>query len=163
MICIYSGSFDPPTLGHLDIIDRASKIFEKIVVALPENGFKKNFLFNINSRIEMMNLMINDKKKVLVKSFDGLLVDFVKKNNVKVIIRGIRDSRDFFNEQKNNYVNKNLNSDIETMFFISNNNYSHISSRLVKELLKYNCENNILKKFLHSNVINYINSKKILN
>ncbi|MDR1150265.1 MAG: pantetheine-phosphate adenylyltransferase [Clostridiales bacterium] len=161
MIAIYPGSFDPPTLGHLDIIRRSLNIFEKIIIALPEKSFNKNLLFNSESRIKMLNLMIQETSTVQIELFDCLLVDFARKKNVKTIIRGIRDTKNFIDENYMQHANKNLcgKKEIETIFLISDIKYCYITSSLVKEILTYKHDSNLLKKFLHPEVINYLKHK----
>lgn len=131
-IAIYPGSFDPITLGHVDIINRASNVFDEVIVAITQNSNKKSFL-NIDIRINLTKASI-DARNVKVLSFDTLLVDFAKDNNAKVILRGIRAVSDFEYEFQLAGMNKQLNKNIETIFMTPNEKYANISSTLVREI-----------------------------
>lgn len=130
-IAIYPGSFDPITFGHIDIINRANKIFDKIIVAITQNSNKKSF-FDIDTRIQICQQVIPSNIEIL--SFDNLLVDFAKSQNAKVILRGIRAVSDFEYEFQLAGMNKNLSPDIETIFMTPNEKYAYISSTLVREI-----------------------------
>lgn len=134
---IYPGSFDPITNGHLDIIERGAKIFDKIVVAVLINIDKKG-LFNIEERVELIKHATSHIKNVEVISFEGLLIDLLKKRNSNLIIKGLRNNVDFDYEAQMALVNKNLDSDVETVFMISSPNNSFISSSAVKQIGKFN-------------------------
>lgn len=130
---VYPGSFDPITNGHVDIIERGLKIFDGIIVAVLENP-KKFPLFSTKERVEMIQDIFSSQKKIEVKSFDGLLVEFVKKNNATIVIRGLRAISDFEYEFQMTLMNRKLNPDIETLFMMPNISYSFLSSNLVKEV-----------------------------
>ena len=134
---IYSGTFDPITKGHLDIIKRASKIFNYILIAVAESKSKKT-MFNLEDRVEMVKLALSKYKNIEVKSFNNLLVDFVKNENVFTIIRGLRGINDFEYELQMNYANKSLNSKLETIYIPTSIKYSFISSSLVRGILNFN-------------------------
>ena len=134
---IYPGSFDPITNGHLDIIERGAKIFDKIVVAVLINIDKKG-LFNIEERVELIKHATSHIKNVEVVSFEGLLIDLLKKRNSNLIIKGLRNNVDFDYEAQMALINKNLDSDVETVFMISSPNNSFISSSAVKQIGKFN-------------------------
>lgn len=130
---IYPGSFDPITNGHVDIIQRGMTIFDKILVAVLENP-KKTPLFSTKERIDMIQEVFSDQKKIEVKAFDGLLVEFAKKNNAKIVIRGLRAISDFEHEFQMALMNRKLNPEIETFFMMPNVSYTFLSSKLVKEI-----------------------------
>ncbi len=130
---VYPGSFDPITNGHVDIIQRGLKIFDSILIAVLENP-KKKTLFTTKQRVSMIQEVFADHDNVEVKSFDGLLVEFAKKNKAKIVIRGLRAVSDFENEFQMALMNRKLNPEIETFFLMPNVDYSFLSSKLVKEV-----------------------------
>lgn len=132
---VYPGSFDPITNGHIDIIRRGLKIFDRILVAVLENP-KKTPLFTTKERIEMIQEEFSEEKNVEVKAFHGLLVEFAKKNNAKIVIRGLRAISDFEYEFQMALMNRKLNPEIETFFMMPNVDYTYLSSKLVKEIYK---------------------------
>lgn len=129
---IYPGSFDPVTYGHIDIIKRATNIFDKVIVAVADNFVKKN-LFSKDERLEMLKEATKDIKGISVESFQGLVIDFAKKNNVNVLIRGLRVISDFDYELQMALTNRRLNENIETLFLMPSEGYSFLSSTLIKE------------------------------
>ncbi|MCP3679611.1 MAG: pantetheine-phosphate adenylyltransferase [Gammaproteobacteria bacterium] len=130
---IYPGSFDPITYGHIDLIERASKLFEHIIVTVAENGRKK-CLFSAAERLDMITTVTQRFANVSVMAFDGLLVDFAKSQQCEVIIRGIRTISDFDFEFQMAGMNRHLTPEIETLFMITNNRYHALSSSLLKEI-----------------------------
>jgi len=132
---IYPGSFDPITNGHVDIIKRALEIFDKILIAVLENP-QKDPLFTTKERMDMIKEIFADRKDVEVKAFHGLLVEFAKKNNAKIVIRGLRAISDFEYEFQMALMNRKLNPEIETFFMMPNVEYSFLSSNLVKEVFE---------------------------
>jgi len=134
---IYPGTFDPVTNGHIDIIERACKIFDKIVVAVADNK-DKNTMFSLEMRVEMMKKATKNFKKVEVKPFNSLLVEFAKKEDIKIIIRGLRAVSDFEYELHMGYANKSLDESIDTIYLMPNLNNAFISSSVVRSILKYN-------------------------
>lgn len=156
-ICVYPGSFDPVTNGHMDIIYRASKICDKLIVAVGNNESKKP-VFSINERIELLKCALNGNEKIIIDSFSGLLINYVAEQNATTIIKGLRAVSDFEYEFQMALLNKNLNPNIETLFMMTNINYSYLSSSAVKELAKNggsidglvpDCiKNTILEKFI---------------
>ncbi len=134
---IYPGTFDPVTNGHIDIINRACKIFDKIIVAVADNK-DKNTIFDLNTRVKLMKKATKNIKKVEVKSFYSLLVEFAKKENCKIIIRGLRAVSDFEYELQMGYGNKSLNKEIDTIYLMPNLENAFISSSIVRNILKYN-------------------------
>ena len=131
---IYPGSFDPITFGHLDIIERCSKLYDKLIVGVNEIDNKKEFMFDAVERKEMIKDSVSHLKNVEVKIFSKLLVDFAKKENSKIIIRGLRVLSDFEYEFKMALMNRNLNNQITTLFMMPHEKYTHISSSLLKEV-----------------------------
>ena len=137
MFAIYPGTFDPITLGHLEIIQRASNIFPFLIVGIAKSS-KKNILFSIEERTNFIKHAIEMRQlyNVKVVSFDGLLVDFAQQNNIKVIIRGLRALADFEYEFQMSYMNKKLNHNIETIFLPATEKENFISSSFVKEIAR---------------------------
>lgn len=134
-ICVYPGSFDPVTNGHLDIIDRASRLCDKVIVAVLVNS-GKNPIFNLDERVELLRCALEGRPKIQIESFSGLLVDFMKQRNATVIVKGLRAVSDFEYELQMALLNKTQNPDIETLFMMANINYSYLSSSAVRELAK---------------------------
>ncbi len=134
---IYPGSFDPVTLGHIDIIERASKMFDEVIIAVSYNH-KKKYLCNQEERIELLEKSLRHLDNIIIKSNDMLVVDFAKKVNSKKILRGLRAMTDFEFEFQMTLANKKLAPDIETVFLVTNEKYSYVSSSLVKELAQFN-------------------------
>jgi pantetheine-phosphate adenylyltransferase len=132
-IAIYPGSFDPITNGHIDIIIRASKIFDKLIIGITQNNKKSPFL-KINDRVKITKESLKNINNIEVLSFDNLLVDFADKKNVQVIIRGLRAISDFEHEFQLAGMNKSLNHKIETLFMIPSEKYANISSSIVREI-----------------------------
>lgn len=132
---IYPGSFDPITKGHLDIIRRGSKSFDKVIVAVLINSEKQG-LFSIEERVSLIRKATFGIDNVEIISFDGLLVDYMEKNHISIILKGLRNSKDFEYELQMANVNKILGNEIETIFMISNPENSYISSSMVKEVCK---------------------------
>lgn len=130
---VYPGSFDPITNGHVDIIERGLEIFDSILVAILENPQKKT-LFSTKERVSMIQEFFSDRQNIEVKAFHGLLVEFAKKNNAKIVMRGLRAISDFEYEFQMALMNRKLAPEIETFFMMPNVSYSFLSSRLVKEI-----------------------------
>lgn len=139
MEVIYPGSFDPVTYGHIDIIDRCSKKFDKVTVAVLNNSAKKG-LFTVAERIDLLKKSLKDYDNVEVDSFSGLLVDYIEKKNCRTMVRGLRAVSDFEYEMQMALVNKKLAPDIETLFMVSSDKYAYLSSSIVREVAMYNGE-----------------------
>jgi len=135
-VAIYPGSFDPVTNGHLDIIDRASKVFDHLVVAVLENP-RKSALFTMEERVKMLKSIVDHYNNVEVDYYTGLLVEYAQKRNSSIIIKGLRAISDFEFEFQMALVNRKLNCNVETMFMMTNNMYSFVSSSIVKEVASY--------------------------
>ena len=136
-IAVYPGSFDPITNGHLDIIERTTKIVDKLIVAVAVDS-KKSTLFSAQERTEMIKETTKNMEKVEVKSFFGLLTDFVKKNKASIIVRGMRAISDFEHESQLALMNKRLAPEIETIFMVTCYKYSYLNSSIVKEIASLN-------------------------
>ena len=136
-IAVYPGSFDPVTNGHLDIIERASRVYDRVIVGVLSNKSKKP-LFSEEERVDMIKCVTEDLENIEVKCFAGLLVDFAKDNGASVIVKGLRTVADFEYELQMALLNKALNPEFETMFLMTDTKYSYISSSMVKELAGYN-------------------------
>ena len=157
---IYPGTFDPITYGHIDVIKKSLKIFDKIVIATTDN-IQKNYLFSIDERIELIktslfkDLKLN-KKKIVVIPFDILTIDLCKKYKSNVIIRGLRAVSDFEYEFQLAGMNKKLNEKIETIFLMSDVENQIISSKFVKEIAKLNGK---INKFLTKSAVKKLKNK----
>ena len=141
MKILYPGTFDPLTNGHVDLIQRAEKLFGNVVVAVLENT-SKNPTFDLRRRITQINKAISHLENIDVISYDGLTVDCAKEVNANIILRGLRAMSDFEYELQIAHTNKTLNSEIETIFLSTNTNFSFLSSSLVKEVAKFGGEIN---------------------
>jgi pantetheine-phosphate adenylyltransferase len=135
VVAIYPGSFDPITNGHLDLIERGSALFDKLIVAILRNE-EKQPLFTVEERTEMLNEVIRCFPNVEVASFDGLLVDYAAECGASVILRGIRAVSDYEYELQMALMNRRLKPEIETVFLMAGEAHSFISSRLVKEVIR---------------------------
>ena len=154
-IAVYPGSFDPITNGHLDIIERASKIFDKVIVGVLNNKNKQP-RFTSEERVMLIRKVTGHLQNVETASFNGLLVDFAKEHSASVIIKGLRTVNDFEYEFQMALLNKTLDNDCETMFMMTNSQYSYISSSMVNELAGYKGD---LAGLVPSEIIHYIKDK----
>jgi len=159
-VAIYPGTFDPITYGHIDVIKKALKLFDKVVVSVSDVS-NKNYLFNSKERIEIVNKAIFkdlklDKKKILVVSFNSLTTDLCKKYKSNVILRGLRAVSDFEYEFQLAGMNRKLNNNIETIFLMSDVENQIISSRFVKEIVKLNGD---IRKFTTKSTIKSLKEK----
>lgn len=133
---VYPGSFDPITNGHLDIIKRAAKVFDEVIVGVLVNVEKKG-LFDIDERVELIERVTKSLSNVKVRSYDGLLINLMKQEEAKVIIKGLRAVSDFEYEFQMALMNNKLDSTIETVFMMTNAQYSYLSSSAVKQVAKF--------------------------
>ncbi len=152
---VYPGSFDPVTYGHLDIIERASSLFDEVVVGVIANP-RKIPAFTMEERKEMLIEVTKGLKNVRIEIFSGLLVDFVKAQHARVIIRGLRAISDFEYEMQLAFTNRSLAHDVETMFLLTNMNYAYINSGLVKEIASLGGK---LEELVPSIVIKYLQKR----
>ena len=157
---IYPGTFDPITYGHIDVINKALKIVDKVIIAVSENS-NKNYLFDLNERLNIINnALFKDLKmktsKIKVISFNSLTTDLCKKMNSKIILRGLRAVSDFEYEFQLAGMNRKLNNKIETVFLMSDVENQIISSRFVKEIVKLNGN---IKKFTTKSTIKSLKEK----
>ncbi len=136
-IGVYPGSFDPLTNGHLDIIRRASKLFDHLIVAVLVNTSKKNAIFTMEERAALIRKCTADMENVDVKMFDGLLVDFVNQNQAVAIVKGLRAVSDYEYELQMAALNKHIDQNVETIFLMADVQHSFLSSSIVKELAKH--------------------------
>ena len=132
-IVIYPGTFDPVTFGHLDVIERALELFDRVIVAVATRPGKKP-LFPLEERLELLKKCTAGMKRVEIEQFSGLLVDYVKKKNANVIIRGLRELSDFEAEFQQATVNRKLAPSIETVFIVTNPKFFYLNSTMVKEI-----------------------------
>ncbi len=137
LIAVYPGSFDPPTNGHIDIISRASVIFPKVIVAITHNQNKEH-LFSLEERVEMMRQSTSSLKNVQIDSFSGLLVDYLDNIGSFVVVRGLRALSDFEYEFQMALMNRTLNRKIETVFLMPAQEYTFLSSSMVREIAALN-------------------------
>lgn len=133
---IYPGSFDPVTLGHLDIIERSSKLVDKLIVGVLRNNTKSP-LFSVEERVNMLKEVTCNLANVEVMSFSGLLVDFAREQEVSIIVRGLRAVTDFEYELQMSQTNRIVNPDVDTIFLNTNLKYAYLSSSIVKEIARY--------------------------
>jgi len=134
IIAIYPGSFDPVTNGHLDLIQRASRLFNELIVAIARNPDKDAALFDLEERKEMLVAMTQDWSNVSVESFEGLLVNYVISRNANVVLRGIRAVSDYEFELQMALMNRKIDQRVETVFMLPAEKYSYLSSRIVREI-----------------------------
>lgn len=135
-IAVYPGSFDPVTYGHIDVIERALSIFDKVIVALGDNPAKES-LFTVPERLEMLKESLKKHKNIEIDIFSGLLIDFVKKKKSNIIVRGLRAVSDFDYEFQRALLNRRITSDIETVFIMTRGKYCYLNSGIVKELAQF--------------------------
>ena len=132
---IFPGSFSPFTLGHKSVVDRSLPLFDKIIIAIGINA-EKNEYFSIEEREDWIKEIYKNNPKIEVQFYDGLTLDFCEKVDAKYILRGLRDSHDFKYEKNIAQTNKNLNSEVETIFIITPPEISHISSTIIRDIIK---------------------------
>ena len=162
---IYPGSFDPLTLGHLDIIDRASRMFDKVIVCILINSGKKTSLFSLDERVIMLSDVLKKYDNVVVTSYKGLLIDFARENDTNIIIRGLREVTDFASElqmaqgnltMSRSYSTGDKSFAVETVFLATSPEYSFISSTMVREYASYGRS---VKGFVPDEILPYIEKK----
>lgn len=154
-IAVYPGSFDPVTMGHLDIINRSALLVDKLIVGVLNNN-SKTPLFSVDERVNMLKEVTKDIPNVEIMSFSGLLVDFATGLDAKIVIRGLRAITDFEYELQMSQTNRMLNSSIDTIFLNTNLRYSYLSSSMVKEVAQYGGD---IREFVPKQVIAKIYAK----
>jgi pantetheine-phosphate adenylyltransferase len=154
-IAVYSGSFDPITNGHLDIIRRASRVFDHVIVAVANNSSKSG-TFSVAERIQMIDIAIRDIPGADVDSFDGLLVDYMKKKKARVVVRGIRAVSDMDYEFQMASMNRQLFPEMETVFMMPDENYTYLSSSMIKEVARLGAKPG---DYLPANVLQMLKKK----
>ena len=155
-IAIYPGSFDPITKGHLDILNNASQIFDKVVIAVAHNGEKKGFL-SIEERVNLIKQSVIEMPNVEVDTFEGLTIEYAKKRGANVLIRGLRAVSDFEYEMQLSQMNSALAPEINTIFLITKPKYNFISSSTIKEIFLNNGD---VSKFVPEPVFDYLTRDK---
>lgn len=135
-IAVYPGSFDPITFGHLDILSRGLELFDTVIVAIAKNISKKA-LFSVKERQDLIKEVTGGNKHVVLDSFDGLLIDYVKKVNARFVIRGLRAMSDFEYEFQMASINRTLNPEMDTLFMMTRKDYFFISSKTIKEVAEF--------------------------
>lgn len=136
-IAVYPGSFDPVTLGHIDVVERASKIFDKVIVTVMYNSGKQP-MFHQNERVELLKQSVSHLSNVEVDSYDGLLTDYMRDRDLSILVKGLRVISDFESEFQMASVNQKLLSDLETVFVMTRTDYMYLSSSIVKEVARLN-------------------------
>lgn len=154
-IALYPGTFDPVTFGHIDVIARASELFDKLIIAVSESSSKKT-LFSVQERISMILKSVNNLKNIEVTSFSGLMVKYARSRNANVVIRGLRAISDFEYEFQMALTNRKIAEKITTLFLMPNEKYTYLNSTLVKEIAKYNGD---VKSFVPRAVIRMLKEK----
>ena len=155
-IAIYPGSFDPITKGHLDILNNAAQIFDKVIIAVAHNGEKQGFL-STDERVELIKKSVADMPNVEVDAFMGLTIEYAKKRGANVLIRGLRAVSDFEYEMQLSQTNSALCSDIKTVFLTTKPKYNFISSSTIREILKNDGD---ISMFVPTPVYEYLMGKK---
>lgn len=150
-VAVYTGSFDPVTLGHFNVIERASQLFDELVIGVGINAEKKS-LFSPQERVELLEDVVRDFSNVRVQTFSGLAVSFVRECGSRVMVRGVRPLTDIAGEFTMLMANRQLDSDIETVFLMSDEHYSHVSSSLIKQIVLLS-NDEMLERFVPKQII----------
>lgn len=135
-VAVYPGSFDPPTFGHLDIVERSSRVFSRVIVAVAKN-IRKHTIFSPSERMDMLRRLTREYPNVEVDSFRGLLVEYVESMGAHVVVRGLRAISDFEYEFQMAHMNKKLAPSVDTVFMMTGERYSYISSNITKEIARF--------------------------
>ena len=155
-LAICPGSFDPITLGHLDIISRSAQIFDNVIVCIMFNSNKTKPMFAISERVEMVKKVVERFPNVRVDTSDGLLAEYAKQFDGAVIVKGLRAASDFEYEFQMNHINKKINPELETMFLTANEKYTFLSSSVVREVASYGAD---LTGFVPREIVTEIEEK----
>ena len=156
-VAVYTGSFDPVTLGHLHIIDRASKLFDRLIIGIGFNAEKKS-LFTPDEREELMARVVKDFSNVEVRTFDGLAVKFVRSCGARVMVRGVRPLTDIAGEFTMMMANRQLDADLETVFLMADEEFAHVSSSLIKQIALLS-DDKMLSRFVPRAIIKPLRQK----
>ena len=157
MNAMYPGTFDPLTLGHEEIIDRAANLFDHLLVSVANDSLKST-MFELDDRLKLVEIISSRYPNVTVSAYDGLTIDFAKSNNINVILRGVRNSSDFNYESQISQMNNAMDKSLESLFFIASDSYKSITSSLVRQVISLNGD---YSNFISNDVGRYI--KKIKN
>jgi pantetheine-phosphate adenylyltransferase len=157
MNAMYPGTFDPLTLGHEEIIDRAANLFDHLLVAVANDSLKST-MFELDDRLKLVEIISSRYPNVTVSSYDGLTIDFAKSNNINVILRGVRNSSDFNYESQISQMNNAMDKSLQSLFFIASDPYKSITSSLVRQVISLNGD---YSNFISNDVARYV--KKIKN
>ena len=157
MNAMYPGTFDPLTLGHEEIIDRAANLFDHLLVSVANDSLKST-MFELDDRLKLVEIISSRYPNVTVSPYDGLTIDFAKSNNINVILRGVRNSSDFNYESQISQMNNTMDKSLESLFFIASDSYKSITSSLVRQVISLNGD---YSNFISNDVARYI--KKIKN
>ena len=153
--CVYPGSFDPISNGHVDIIKRAARLFDEVHVIVA-NNIKKNTIFSLQERMEMVRDSVKGIKNVIVVSYDGLVVQYCKDNNIEIIVRGMRNYTDYESEFALFQYNRDIYSKIETVILIPTTRLQVVSSSSIKELITFGCD---ISKYVPSVIVDRVIKK----
>jgi pantetheine-phosphate adenylyltransferase len=156
-IGVYTGSFDPITLGHFDVVRRASNLFDQVVIGIGVNTEKQS-LFSPEERVELLRSVVSEIKNVRVETFSGLAVSFVRQCESRVMIRGVRPLTDIAAEFTMMMANRQLDADIETVFLMADEHYTHVSSSLIKQIVPLSTDE-MLAKFVPQQIIAPLRAK----
>ena len=154
-IAIYPGTFDPVTRGHIDVVERALKMFDRVVIGVADSPAKQPF-FNVDERLDMLQTVFAGKENVLVKPFSGLLIDFARDCSAGIIVRGLRAISDFEYEVQLAGMNRSLAPEIETVFLTAAQRYAFVSSSLVREIARLDGD---VSEFLHPEILLRLTTK----
>jgi pantetheine-phosphate adenylyltransferase len=154
-VAIYPGTFDPVTRGHIDICQRALKMFDQVVIGVADSLAKQPF-FDIDERFDMLQTVFADNDRILVRPFSGLLIDFARECDAEIIIRGLRAISDFEYEVQLSGMNRSLAPEIETVFLTAAQRYAFVSSSLVREIARLNGD---VSEFLHPETLRRLTAK----
>ncbi len=155
MKCVYPGSFDPISNGHVDLISRAAKMFDEVHIVVGNNIFKKT-MFTIDERVDMVKECVKDIPNVIVVSYDGLVVEYLKEHQINVMIRGLRNYSDYENEFSLFQYNRDIYPNIETVLLMPKTRLQVVSSSAIKELLTFGCD---ISKYVPKCILSKITDK----
>ena len=154
-IAIYPGTFDPVTRGHIDVVERAMKMFDRVVIGVADSPAKQPF-FNLDERLDMLQTVFADQENVRVQPFSGLLIEFARKCDAGIIVRGLRAISDFEYEVQLAGMNRSLAPEIETVFLTAAQQYAFVSSSLVREIARLDGD---VSEFLHPQILHRLTTK----